>query len=425
MKRLLLLLLALASPAAAWEADSTHAGLTENAALSAKLHAALASAHGRTLGLYESLTVGKPDAPALYAKLALLAPTGGFVPDGKGRQTALSWLVAGAVIADVPADAGTHHFQSAAVDWISAPGNDMSLARFASELFASASARTRAERDEHLALALLCAGALVHVVQDMGSPSRAHGDLSDHMSALGDGRADRGSRFEHLATLLYGRVGLPPSVAAVVHVHAREFVADLAGRVASRWLSSTRLPRLTRVPPHATFGDIRQAIERSWPVAAPRPRGTIDLEAASPSDGALLQDEQGLCLARVRLDGERMTFAPDDKCTAEQLATILPEVAGYSTGFLDWLFRGTLRVERGAVVTERKLGAGSLWLFAEDKNGNRAAMSTRTITAALAGDELAQVATPPPGTTKIVAVFRGADDATEEIVAVGEAAWSK
>ena len=78
--RALAILVLLSSPAAAWEAETTHAGLTEQAALASKVHDVLVKGHGRELGWFEPLTVVKADAATLYKKIGRLSPAGGFVP---------------------------------------------------------------------------------------------------------------------------------------------------------------------------------------------------------------------------------------------------------------------------------------------------------------------------------------------------------
>ena len=62
-----------AAPAAAWEPETTHAGLAEQAALASRLHKRLVTL-GFTGGLFEQLTIPPLDAPALLAALKLLRP---------------------------------------------------------------------------------------------------------------------------------------------------------------------------------------------------------------------------------------------------------------------------------------------------------------------------------------------------------------
>jgi len=110
VKLALVLALALVpATAAAWEPQTTHAGLAEQAALVSRLHKRLV-ALGFVGGLFEPLTIPPADAPALSTALKLLSPTHGSVPDARGRQSALAWLTAGAALADLPASQGANHF---------------------------------------------------------------------------------------------------------------------------------------------------------------------------------------------------------------------------------------------------------------------------------------------------------------------------
>src|SRR5262249_52485767 len=99
-----------AGPAQGWEADSTHAGITEQAAGASTAHGVLVKQLGRKLGWYDSLTVPRAKAPELYQKLDLLEPSSGFVPDARGRQSALAGLLAGSVLEDLPATRARNHF---------------------------------------------------------------------------------------------------------------------------------------------------------------------------------------------------------------------------------------------------------------------------------------------------------------------------
>src|SRR5262249_26809667 len=110
VKRVLAALLLVASAAGAWEADSTHAGLTEQAALASRIHVRLQAFFGRRGGWLEPVRLAPERAPALYEKLTLLEPSSGVVPDRAGRQSALGWLLAGAVVEGMPAAREQNHF---------------------------------------------------------------------------------------------------------------------------------------------------------------------------------------------------------------------------------------------------------------------------------------------------------------------------
>jgi hypothetical protein len=113
-----------------------------------------------------------------------------------------------------------------------------------------------------------------------------------------------------------------------------------------------------------------------------------------------------------------LSFSLDDDCMLEQVAVLLPEVAAYETGLLDFLLRGELTITVGQqlVVSGKGLGAGTVDVLLEDDRGVRKSIGS----AQFAGgkDELISLAAPGAG-TRIVAVFRGADAQGEPIVAVG------
>ncbi len=445
-----------ATPAAAWEADTTHAGLTEGAALGSRVHARLRALHTRAEGWLTLLTVAPDRATALYQKLAKVEPASGVVPDRRGRQTALAWLVAGSVLEGIPGDRDRHHFYDpttrkglsgegpgifgrlrgegsvpggiAAPEWILAKDNDLGLARFWLELERSATATSRVARDEHLAMALLCAGAMLHVLQDVGAPAHARDDLAEHLLPLGAGPNDRGSRFERLAGFIYGRLGVPAPEPAPARARARDFftTADatgLADRAATRWYSAGTLPGEVVVPADPVRGEVVKRVIAAQKLASPKPTGELRLRGPAGPDGYTLRAADGTCLANYRVEEEvLLKFSISDACAAEQLAVILPEVGGASMAFLEWLFRGGLSVTLagGSVRVslppgEPLLGAGKLMVLFEDADGRREPLATVDVAAGAALPSF----TAPASARRAVAVFRGVDGSGEELVAVG------
>src|SRR6185295_7947446 len=92
----------------AYDPATTHAGLTQRAAMASTLHAALARRFGRLLGLFETVVLRGDRLPAddwrfIEARLRALDPAGGYRPEDDGKATALGWMVAGSVIAWTPA----------------------------------------------------------------------------------------------------------------------------------------------------------------------------------------------------------------------------------------------------------------------------------------------------------------------------------
>jgi hypothetical protein len=431
-----------AGHAHAWESQSTHAGLAEQAAMASRLHKRLVML-GFGGGLFEPLTIPPADAPALIQDLHLLSPANGAVPDARGRQTALAWLSAGAQLADVPAANGANHFFDPASgkgwarpsrgvqevvigkvplpphgmpapDWVTAKSNPFNLQSFLDQYAKAATAATPGERSRHMAAALIAAGALLHVLGDMGSPSRVRGDYAAHLESLGGGPDDLGSRLERMAALVYGRLGVPAPSRVVSRTHLRDFFtaqsADgLADETSRAFFSPNTLPRSTRVS-----DETKPQLARALPALPAR----LNLMAASRDDGASVRAADGTCLARYRVEHDVLRFSLDDDCQLEQLARILPEVASFETGLLDFLLRGelTLQAGREIVAGAKGLGAGTVEFLVEDERGVRTSLGTFQANGQSA--ELARVPAPATG-TRVVAVFRGADASGEPIVAVG------
>ena len=456
----------------AWEAASTHAGLTETAAASSHLHARL-RALGWDRGLYEPLIVPPEDASALIAVLHQYPPTGGFVPDARGRQFALAWLVAGSVIADGPF-AANHFFDPqsgagwsgpsrdamfdvlswmsrwqvfAAQDswtrlranvsgdplpdqgvpapaWIVAKDNPLGVTGFLDQYAKAVRSATPGERSRAMAGALVAAGAILHVLEDLGSPSHVRGDTQAHLARAGDSDSDRGSRFERIAALAYGRIGVPgpsrvvsrTSLMAFFTSHSAGGEPGLAEDTADHWFSPNTLPAPTRI---GTGGrNVQPTLARPRPALPLR----MNLMAASQPDGTTLSDADGVCLARYRVDRGILTFWQDDDCMLAEVDAILPEVSSYATGALDFLFRGELAVaiENGHAVAKAKgaLGAGTLELLAEDGRGVRTSIKKLTVASGADGATLGD-ADLPDGARRAVALFTGVDGAGEPIVAVG------
>ena len=453
----------LAAPARvhAWEPETTHAGLAEQAALASRLHNRLVTL-GFVGGLFEPLTIPPADAPALLASLKLLSPTHGAVPDARGRLIALGWLSAGAALADVPSAHGANHFYDPvtkagwvapdrglvdgmsdrvrralgraalpargvpAPDWVVAKDNPFNLAGFYDQYGKAVSAATPGERSRHMAAALVAAGAILHVLGDLGAPSRVRGDTAAHLEPLGGGPDDLGSRFERMAALAFGRLGVPGPSRVVTRARLRDFFTSgtsgtsgptpaapdregLADLIARTYFSTNTLPRDSRIG-----GDAKPALARPAPALPAR----LNLMAAGREDGTTLRNPQGTCLARYIVERGVLSFGLDDDCLLEQITAILPEVAAYEAGLLDFLLRGelVLAVDDTISVTGQGLGPGTVEIFVEDDRGVRTRLAEAATTGQ--GATLARVGAPTSG-TRVVALFRGADAAGEPIVAVG------
>jgi hypothetical protein len=447
------ILVALAPTAAhAWEPETTHAGLAEQAALNSKLHKRLVNL-GFSGGLFEPLTIPPADAPALIAAVKLLSPSHGSVPDARGRQSALSWLSAGAALADIPAAHGANHFYDPdtrrgwqkpsrgvidgvtdrireaigradlpergvpAPDWVISPKNPFNVDAFYGQYAKAVSAKTPGERSRHMAAALVAAGSTLHALGDLGSPSRVRGDELAHLDPLGAGPDDLGSRFERIAALAHGRLGVPAPGKKIERKKLREFFTStdgggLADLTARSYFSPNTLPAESRIG-----GDNKPPLARAKPALPSR----LNLMAASRDDGTTFRNSAGTCLSRYKVDHGVLTFWMDDECLLEQVTAILPEVAAYEAGLLDFLLRGELTIQIGpsVVVSGKELGAGTVEILVEDDRGVRTSLGTAPTQGAGAEPvALANVSTPSSG-LRVLAVFRGVDRNGETMVATG------
>ncbi len=461
----LLLLMVGARPGGAWEAATTHAGITEQAALASSIHERLRVQFAQDKGLFQVLTVPPADAVDLFVVLRRLNPTHGYVPDNRGKLSALGWLVAGSVVADTPEELAANHFFDpttgsglssdslhdllarirhrvvmavngaelersgvAAPDWIEHPRNPFGMAGFRDQYIKAVSARTPGERSRHLAGALLAAGAIVHVLEDMGSPSHARNDLAAHLDRLGPNPADVGSRFERVAALAFGRLGVPAPAKVIADRPLRAFFtakdgSGLADLTARSWFSEGTLPRPLDLGgnPRGALQRLPRTVERPAPVPPP----DLDLDAAAGESGGKLGNRRGACLARYRVENRRLSWSIDDACALEQVAAILPTVSGYAAGMLDTLFRGTLALEAdpaGGVVVRAgavDLGPGTIRVYWDDPRGVRKQLAAHKVSGAAKGQVALKVGMPPSSTRRVSALFDGVDGTRRPLLATG------
>jgi len=428
------------STALAWE-PPTHAGLTERAALTSPLHKLLVERLGLPLGLYEPLTLhrGSGADRELLRRAAQLDPEGGYAVDD-GRQTALGWLTAGSVLEGVPAARNRNHFFDPrdgrglhdlenglrlrtrmadvgsgigsvrgiftgsnfdgsgmpAPEWLTGRDNEWGLTRFLDERERAASARLPTEREDALVRALLAAGAVLHVVEDLGDPAHVRNDY--RVALEGDG-----ARLEHLAAARFGRVGLPDGdekIAPPRRAHLTELLRDLADRTQRRFFSDGTLPDARRY---------------ALPAAQPGPDAT-----------GYLRGESIAHLARWERSRTGVHWLLDERCLADYADALLPDTARSAQAALELLFRGRLEVrsdgdELTVRVRDLALGAGAASLYVDNAAGERQPLDRRSVGAAADGDVLV-AAHRPAFARRATALFSGVDAAGEPVVIVEELA---
>ena len=420
----------------------THAGLTDRAARASSLHKRLVERLKLSLGLYEPLTLerGAKADRELNQRLARLDPEGGYVPDD-GRQSALAWLTAGAVVEGVPADRLRHHFVDpstgaglddpgessklrtrmagvvsgigtlrgvftgasfdgtgmASTAWLTSSQNEWGLPRHLDERARAASARTPGERETALVKSLLAAGAILRVVETAGDPAFVR---NDYRVALEDG----GGAYGRFVAARYGRLGLPETTSGTPtpdRPHLVELLHDpsgggLADRTHRRFFSPGTLPSSKRSPsPTATADD--------------KPAGYVAGDAVAH-------------LAGYRQSPRGVEWLLDDTVYRDYAEAMLPETTRYASAALDLLFRGRLEIadhqgELTATVHELGLGTVEASVYADTASGERKRIFNRKLDRAADGDVIAAVAK-PAWASRITAVVRGIDANGEPIVIV-------
>jgi hypothetical protein len=461
--------------ARAYDPATTHAGLTERSVLASSLHKVLARRLGRPLGLFEPLRLreadlGEAEARSLRGRLVALDPADGYRPTADGVASALSWVVAGAVIAKTPAERGRNLFYDPArgaglggasggavfshavrslfddgtfralatgtdfnltgmpaTEWLASPANDVGLAVFSRELEAATASADPAARSTALVRALLALGGTLAVLQDAGEPAHVRNDFAGaFLSNGGDNPFDRASAFERFVADRYGRVGLPAAAVPVARPTVLAFItaADrqgLADRTQRRFFSLGTVPDDVVVDRDTSGAEVMRDARDSLAYGLPRlPR----LELQKLGERRYAYDGKRRLLAYERLPG-RVRFFLDDAVYADTARAVLPEIAAYGAGLVDLLFRVDLAVAvKDGHVTVEARGAhgglsGEVRVFAEDAHGRRTELGKGALVAGDGAPSVTFAAAPPSGTRRLAAVLRGQDEAGD-LVAVAE-----
>ncbi len=410
----LLALGATTEAAVGYEGSTTLAGVTEQAALSSRLHRRVVERFGLSLGMFEPLRLDPSLLPVdrarnLYVRLSALDAGQGHAPEvlarkeGQSlsplRQHVLGWLAAGSVLETHPAVRVRHHFVDGktgaglhrpsdvtsvsasaeavqqgistvrqllsgaamdgtgrpATDWIEASDNDLGLPAFWDAYERAVTAQTTVARETALTEALLSLGGLLAVLGQAGDPAYVHNDLPSVLSG----------NYSHFVGQRYGRAGVPQPDAKLdvpSPLRFRDLLFDgkgqgLAERTASRFASPSMLsPALipTGSKLHGSGGYLSSAAVRHW-------------LAWQQSDAAT---------------GGRALFL-DDRCYADYATVLLPETGKFAQVGLDFLLRGDLRLSLTSdssllvKLLDEQLGSGTLTVLGEKASGDRQVVKTQ------------------------------------------------
>ena len=446
---------------AAWE-PSTHAGITEQAAIASRFHKILQQRFGLAFGWFERLQIEKADAPELMKILRRLNPAAGYAPDKSGKLTAGGWLMAGAAIANAPGGFGRNHFLDPlsrkglqvrgfakklrqkgtshhgsivgsgkpAHQWISDAKNPYSLQAFFTQYKLAITSASTAGRQRHSAGTLLAAGALLHVLQDVSMPEHVRNDPEAFWRRSDPQGRGLGSRLARLAAINLGRLAVPAGRQTISFASAVEFFVNsqgsgLAEKTARRWFSPGTLPRAMFFRSSAKPEVLANKLAASARRTKPTPAIEKDALISSRLTPLRLENQHGVCLAEYQVRDHKVQWSMSDNCLIEQAKTILPTASAYSAGLLQWLFRGELLVRLDdsqiAIWTAKTgLGGGTLTIFSDGPKNNRSKLATISISSLAANSQLSrQIPSSPADSTQITVLFDGVDDRGQPLVASG------
>jgi len=468
-------------PAHAYDPATTHAGLTERAVLASELHRVLARRMSRPLGLFEPVVLRRTDldpteARFLGGRLDALDPAGGYRPGTDGSAPALAWVVAGTVVAEMPAERGQNLFFDPArgsglaaaggvfqfghdlrmlfveggglrgfatgtsfnltgrpsPEWLLAADNDVGLPVFYQQMEAAGTGELPSARGSALARALLALGGTLAVLEDAGDPAHVRNDYrTAYLDEGGASIFDRGSRFERYVAETFGQGGIPAPGTPVERPTALAYLtaADaqgLADRTQRRFFSDGTVPDTVVVDRQTTGAEVMHDARLSLPYGLPAvphldlaAMGDVHYAYAPADPGAPAQGPKRRLLAYVRVPG-RVRFFLDHAVYHDTARTLLPEIGGYASGLVNHLFRAEIRLEVGAGTVDVSVSGahgdvrkGAVRVYADDAAGKRRAIGAVTASAT------PQTLTIPAGSRRIAAVLRGEDDAGD-LVAVSE-----
>jgi hypothetical protein len=486
----LLVLMALPiAPARGYEAASTHAGMTERSALyNHQLHLYLTSVHGLPLGIFEPIRLVPSRVPYLHREdlrqaFEALDPVKGYRPSVKHINRAISWLTAGSVVELMPFSRGRHHFLNphtgqglhnakgrwglslrmrlldamegggsfggiwtgtnfdlkgkSVLAWARHKHNDLSLPRHHRHRLAALTKGTKAARLHHLAMALITAGALLHLLQDMAVPAHVRNDfVGTYMAPRSNIELDRASAYEILVRRRYGRTGIPkPSGTIPRYSRFDDFFTNpratgLAQRTQRRFFSLGSLPAPVRLDRTMSSQEVHEALRKTMNLPGPPIRGLKLRTAGSAGLYYGTRSNPYLFAYRVTSRGW-LSFTLDDRCYKASAKRLVPEAVRYSAGMLAYLLRGRVGVRRQgnqllAHHTGPTLGAGTLQVLWDDAKGRRTRLSKTATRAGLKpGATLVSVdlGRLPKGARQVIIAWSGKDSRGEPLVMGGR--WKR
>jgi hypothetical protein len=466
---LLAIALLASGPVQAWDAATTHAGLTERALAASKFHIVLAEQLGRPLGTYEPLrfdssTIDPQIGRNLKTRLDALDSAGGYRPSVEGIASASAWVRAGAVLEKTPPERGRHHFFEprsksgledgpglsgtmhaarltfaggatvrdtatgvvfslegmSTLDWLQSPQNDLGLNVFFDGWTLAVSAPTAAQRETALVRGLLALGGVLSVLEDVGQPAFVRNDFRGEFLKF-----DSGSEFERFVADHFGSVSLPMATAPVKRSDLDSFFVASDGKglaqiTQQRFFSAGTVPTAV----HYHVGDDAAELVRAANQSLHLPEPKLTKLTVPEPDHIHYVKRDGLRILAYRRLGNTVQFFLDKAIYADVARRCLPEVAGYAAGMIDYLLRAKVQISmadsKATFAVEGAVGAlekgTTVHVFSESPDGLR-----KEVAALPLQDGIPASIVIPKGARMVAAFVRG-KDSTGVFVATGEIA---
>lgn len=383
-------------PASAYEASTTHPGMTSEAALRSQLHTFLKQTAGLPLGLFNTLGLNPSlmetrDYQKLDRAFRRMDPAGRYAPDSQGRQWAIGWLMAGSVLAGMGSDE-RHHFYSphlksglkneqrsneallqmasvfeggdttrqwmtgtgfalkgiSALDWMHSRDNADSIEamrRFLDKAFNAPQPQVKAH---YLALSLMAMGNALHLLQDMASPTHVRNDyIHGHLERLGNSFYYRGAAYERYVAEAFGQTHLPltplpdnkdtlskTTLRDFFTSHDRRGLADITSASFFSPGTTPEYPSLSEWLRQKPHAV--QAIHSKASMKFPSPAAQpIDLHCLRMNRTCYWTHPSGPLLA-YRLNARReLYFFLDRACYKTAAQQLIPMAISYSAAFID------------------------------------------------------------------------------------------
>ncbi|MCA9712578.1 MAG: hypothetical protein KDK70_42510, partial [Myxococcales bacterium] len=285
-----------------------------------------------------------------------------------------------------------------ALAWLADDGDVLAPRRLYAHLERAYLEADPAARQHHLAMALVCLGALLHVAQDLSVPAHARGDVSAMFLPLSDVPGDRGLPLQELARDAYGRAGLPTPLALTPrpaeevargtpraptlqgHVLGHDTWPGLVQQAGGRYFSESSLPGPRALEPTLSPQQAAAALLEGA-VLDPSEREGAQLSPWPASRGYLLGGS-GAPLAAFRVDAEQQVHLwLDRRVHRLQMQQLIPLGVDAGRSILDLVHAGwpAMDVDRQARTVSLTPGAtwsaATLLVMLEDAAGRREAIA--------------------------------------------------